>query len=61
MTLDEALERWAVYEPGALDPAFDLMPGWWKVANDDGIVAYFVDGPSAYRHRLAMINRELNP
>lgn len=35
--------------------------GWYYVANDDGVVAYFADESDAFRHRLSEINRKLNP
>jgi len=34
---------------------------WWAVSNDGGIKAYFGNEKDAFRWRLAMINRELNP
>ena len=34
---------------------------WFAVCNDDGIKAYFGDEADAFRWRLDMINRELNP
>lgn len=59
-TLDDALERWAVLHPGAWEND-DGPVGWWAVANDDGIVAYFSTEEDACRHRLAMVNRDCNP
>lgn len=61
MTLDEALDKWAVHEPGMWEN--DLGPPYWyAVSNDDeGIIAYFHSPIDAYRWRLDMINRELNP
>ena len=60
-TLDDALEDWAVHEPGMWEN--DQGPkGWWAVSNDDeSIVAYFAKPEDAYRWRLDMINRDLNP
>lgn len=59
MTLDGLLEVWAVFEPGTWEN--DTGPeGWFAVANDVGIVAYFASGEDAYRFRLAEINRALN-
>ena len=60
MDLDEALERWSVLPPGMWGNE-DGPKGWYAVANDDGIVAYFHDEVDAYRWRLSMINRDLNP
>lgn len=58
--LEAMLERWQVHEPGMWEN--DTGPeGWHAVSNDDGIVAYFGDQTDAYRHRLAMVNRDLNP
>jgi len=61
MTLDEALEEWQVDEPGMWEN--DQGPkGWWAVSNsNDSIVAYFLKPEDAYRWRLDMINRDLNP
>ncbi|KPN62991.1 hypothetical protein SAMN04488527_15719 [Aliiroseovarius crassostreae] len=60
LDLDAALERWQVHEPGMWEN--DTGPeGWHAVSNDDGIVAYFGDPADAYRHRITMINRDLNP
>lgn len=58
--LDTALECWQVHEPGMWEN--DTGPeGWTAVSNDDGITAYFGDPADAYRHRFAMINRDMNP
>lgn len=60
--LDELLEEWTVYGPGLREnDATPSLPLWYAVANDDGIVAYFRNETSAFRWRLAMINRKLNP
>lgn len=39
---------------------FKFWASWFAVCNDEGIVAYFADEPTAFRFRLAEINRELN-
>lgn len=57
--LDAALEDWAVLYPGMWEND-DGPDGWYAVANTDGIFAYFADEASAFRFRLAEINRELN-
>lgn len=59
--LEDALEDWQVDEPGMWEN--DCGPkGWWAVSNnDEAIVAYFAKPEDAYRWRLAMINRDLNP
>ena len=60
LDLDAALERWQVHEPGMWEN--DNGPeDWYAVSNDVGIVAYFGDAADAYRHRITMINRDLNP
>lgn len=61
MTIEEALEKWQVHEPGMWEN--DTGPqGWWAVSNDDdGIVAYFAQPSDAYRWRLDQVNRDLNP
>ena len=60
MTLDQMLDTWVVFEPGSWMND-DGPTEWWAVANDDGIVAYFASETAAFRHRLDMINRVLNP
>lgn len=60
MTLDEALDKWQVAEPGMWEN--DKGPvGWYAVMDDDGIVAYFANGADAYRWRMSMVNRDINP
>ena len=39
--LDEALDRISVIPPELLDASVPRPKGWWAVANDKGIVAYF--------------------
>lgn len=58
-SLDELLETWCVYGPGVWEND-DGPEGWWGVANEDGIVAYFGREADAFRFRLAEINRALN-
>jgi len=60
MSLDEALEKWSVFDPGMFDDP-DSVCNWYAVANDDGIIAYSATETDAYRWRLTMINRDLNP
>lgn len=58
--IDDLLQSWSVLDPAMWEN--DEGPkGWWAVCNDDGIVAYFATEADAYRWRLDMINRELNP
>ncbi len=35
--------------------------GWYAVITDDGVVAYFAKEADAFRFRLDLINRHLNP
>lgn len=59
--INDALEYWTVDHPLAWKN--DTGPdGWWAVSNaDEGIIAYFYREADAFRYRLAMINRDLNP
>ena len=59
-TLDAALEKWQVHEPYMWENT-EGPKGWYAVSDDTGIVAYFVNSVSAFRWRLDMINRDLNP
>jgi hypothetical protein len=59
MNLNELLYAWYVMPPDGWEND-DEPHGWWAVCNDDGIVAYFADEVSAFRFRLAEINRALN-
>lgn len=61
--LDGMLERWTVHDDwdNEQTAAKEQWQGWYAVSNDDGIVAYFGDRDDAYRWRLSMINRDLNP
>jgi hypothetical protein len=36
-------------------------PGWYGVCDDDGVRAYFHNQTDAFRYRLDLINRRLNP
>ena len=59
MNLDELLESWSVLPSGQWDN--DQGPtDWYAVANEAGIVAYFLREQDAFRFRLAEINRALN-
>jgi hypothetical protein len=58
-TLNELLEMWSVLAPGQWDNT-EGPEGWYAVCNDNGIVAYFADAPTAFRFRLAEINRAIN-
>ncbi len=57
--LDTLLEEWAVLPPGAWVNE-EGPTGWYAVANDKGIIAYFGKQADACRFRLAEINRILN-
>lgn len=58
-SLDELLEAWQVLPPGMWQNATGPQ-GWYAVANDEGIVAYFSVEAAAMRFRLAEVNRALN-
>jgi hypothetical protein len=58
-SLAELLELWSVVPPGQWENDTG-PPGWFAVANGDGIIAYFGDESTAFRFRLAEINRALN-
>jgi hypothetical protein len=58
-SMGDLLEEYGVLDP--YDWINDEGPkGWYAVANDDGIIAYFRDERSALRFRLSEINRLLN-
>jgi hypothetical protein len=59
--IDDALEDWQVDEPGMWENGSGPK-GWWAVSNsDESIVAYFAKPEDAYRWRLSMENKDLNP
>ncbi len=59
--IQDALEDWQVDEPGMWENETGPK-GWWAVSNGhESIVAYFAKPEDAYRWRLSMINRDLNP
>lgn len=58
-SLEELLEEWSVMEPGTWDNNQGPQ-GWWAVANDTGIVAYFNNEQDAFYYRLNKINHFLN-
>jgi hypothetical protein len=60
MPLDDLLEKWHVHEPDMWENE-EGPKGWYAVSNNDGIVAYFGNEVDAFRWRLDMINKELNP
>lgn len=53
-SIDDLLEDWSVLED------HDGPNGWYAVANDDGIIAYFCIEKQAYLFRLLMINLAMN-
>jgi hypothetical protein len=60
MNLEEQLESVAVMAPGQWEN--DAGPkGWFAVADESGIVAYFGTERAAFFFRLALINARLNP
>jgi hypothetical protein len=59
LTLLTLLEEWSVLAPGQWEN--DVGPeGWYAVANDQGIVAYFGAERDAFAFRLMKINIILN-
>lgn len=63
MTLEDALDRWAVHAPGMWENELSdhpLIKDWYAVTNTVGIVAYFGKEEDANRFRLAEVNRSLN-
>jgi hypothetical protein len=62
LSLDRELEKISVFEPyehGQDTP--QSIDDWWAVADDDGIIAYFNSESEAFRYRLNLVNRKLNP
>ena len=59
-TIDQLLEDIEVRPPGYWEND-DGPDGWYAVATTDGIVAYFANEVDAFRFRLDMVNRILNP
>ena len=59
-TLDDLLEDISVMEPHMWEND-DGPKGWYAVCDERGIIAYFGDENDAYRFRLDLINRRLNP
>lgn len=57
-TLDELLEEISVLEEW--DNQTKGLEGWFAVATDLGIIAYFGEASEAYGFRLDYINRILN-
>lgn len=61
LTLDDLLEEISVIEYGLWNNQNTKgLVGWWVVATDLGIVAYFGSEQDALRFRLDYINRILN-
>jgi hypothetical protein len=61
LTLDDLLEEISVMEYGLWDNQNTKgLVGWWAVATDLGIIAYFGSEQDAFRFRLDYINRILN-
>lgn len=58
MTLDELLDTISVAE---VDESLHALLGWFYVADDDSVIAYFPNEAAALRHRLSTINDRLNP
>lgn len=60
--LTELLEDISVHDPGMWENE-DGPVDWYAVSTEEagGVVAYFVHQVDAYRFRLDLINRKLNP
>lgn len=58
--LNDLLEDIDVMPPGMWEND-DGPKGWFAVANDEGVTAYFCKEADAFRFRLDLINRILNP
>ena len=56
---DGLLDAWSVMDPTQWENN-EGPTGWYAVANDHGIIAYFADESAAFRFRLAETNRVLN-
>lgn len=60
-TLQDFLDKIVVYNSDEWENN-EGPKNWYAVAADnDGIIAYFLDEVDAYRFRLDYINRQLNP
>ena len=62
-SLNALLDSWSVLPPVGVWDEYNIKPGvYHPVCNDDdGVVAYFLRESGAFRFRLDMINRTLNP
>lgn len=61
MTLTDLLEQIAVEHPVIDCWQEHDVTGWHPVADENGIIAYFGSEIDAYRFRLDLINRRMNP
>jgi len=60
-SLDDLLQEISVDAPGMWENS-DGPEGWFAVTTpNEGIVAYFWREADAYRYRLGLINRIMNP
>ena len=59
-SLDNLLEDISVIDPYEWENENGPV-GWFAVCNEEGIIAYFMNETDAYRFRLDLINRRLNP
>ena len=61
-TLDQLLDEITVIPlEGCIELSNSYEHCWCAVVDDNGIVAWFKDSTDAYRYRLDLINRLLNP
>jgi hypothetical protein len=58
--LDTLLEEITVQEIDGREIGTPCVDGWFGVANEEGIFAYFGDENEAFKYRLDYINRILN-
>ena len=60
MNIYELLDKVSVDAPDMWENE-EGPKGWYAVTNDDGVLAYFAKETDAFRFRLDLINRQLNP
>ena len=59
-TLTDYLEEIAVEHP-VINAEMHHVSNWHPVSDEFGIIAYFASESDAYRFRLDLINRKINP
>ncbi len=58
--IDQAFDNMTVYDPDDANGGPNPLPGWWRVMDESGTIAYLPTERAAYRYRLAEINRRMN-